>query len=116
MRFLFTLFLLLPAFTSQALELVFVEKAGCVYCEKWNADVSETYPKTDLGQQAPLQRMSKEDAMERFELERGLVYTPTFLFIENGVEVARMEGYISEDFFWAWGESIASEFDPAKDE
>ncbi len=31
---------------------------------------------------------------------RKVVYTPTFILIENGTEVARIEGYPGEDFFW----------------
>ena len=28
------------------------------------------------------------------------VFTPTFILLQNGVEVDRIEGYASEDFFW----------------
>ncbi len=28
------------------------------------------------------------------------LFTPTFVLVENGVELARIEGYPGEDFFW----------------
>jgi len=42
---------------AMAAELVMVEQAGCHWCERWNADISETYPKTEEGKKAPLRRV-----------------------------------------------------------
>jgi len=35
-----------------------------------------------------------------------VVFTPTFVIMENGREMRRMEGYQSEDFFWGVLEMI----------
>ena len=31
---------------------------------------------------------------------RGVIYTPTFVLIDDGREIARLIGYPGEDFFW----------------
>jgi hypothetical protein len=31
---------------------------------------------------------------------RPVVFTPTFVLVEDGQELARIEGYPGEDFFW----------------
>ncbi|MFK7859972.1 MAG: hypothetical protein AB8B64_14175 [Granulosicoccus sp.] len=33
-----------------ALELLMIEQAGCVYCERFNAEIAPAYPKTPEGQ------------------------------------------------------------------
>ena len=33
-------------------------------------------------------------------LQRDVIFTPTFVLMENDQELGRLEGYSSEDFFW----------------
>ena len=37
---------------------------------------------------------------EGITYERRVTFTPTFILVENGQEIARLEGYPGEDFFW----------------
>lgn len=96
--------LMLPAWaTSGAAEpqLVMVEQPGCVYCERWNSEIAPAYPKTTEGQFAPLVRADlREGPPQGITYARRVVFTPTFVLIENGQEQARLEGYPGEDFFW----------------
>ncbi|MBV7409588.1 thioredoxin fold domain-containing protein [Maritimibacter sp. DP1N21-5] len=88
----------LPALAA---ELVMVEQPGCAYCRAWNKDVSEEYPKTAEGRAAPLVRVQKDDiATSGITLARPVNFTPTFILTEDGRELARIEGYPGEDFFW----------------
>ncbi|EPX85592.1 hypothetical protein [Salipiger mucosus] len=81
--------------------LVMVEQPGCAYCAAWDAEVAPAYPKTDEGRFAPLLRAQlREGPPEGIEYDRKVVFTPTFVLIEDGAELARMEGYPGEDFFW----------------
>lgn len=90
-----------PASVQAALELVMVEEAGCVWCARWNADIGPIYPKTKEGEAAPLRRIDlREDLPEDLELARPAVFTPTFVLVQDGVELSRIEGYPGEDFFW----------------
>lgn len=89
------------ALPAQAAELVYVHQAGCGYCVRWERDVGGTYPRTEEGKRAPLRPVElRDDALKSLQLSRGVRYTPTFLLVENGAEIGRIEGYSGEDFFW----------------
>lgn len=81
--------------------LVMVEEQGCVWCARWNEEISHIYPKTDEGKAAPLKRIDIHAAVpEGMIFARGLNFTPTFVLMVDGQEVSRIEGYPGEDFFW----------------
>ena len=48
--------MLLAALPARALELIIVEQPGCYACKQWNAEIAPIYPKTEVGQFAPLRR------------------------------------------------------------
>ncbi|MDJ0627335.1 MAG: thioredoxin family protein [Rhodobacter sp.] len=92
---------LVAAAPLRAAELVMVEEPGCIYCARWNTEISEIYPKTPEGRAAPLVRVQKRSPeLEGYSLARPVAFTPTFLLIDDNVELARIEGYPGEDFFW----------------
>ncbi len=109
MRLSFALLLSVMATPVLAMELLMVEQPGCAYCKRWNAEIAPTYPKTDLGNEAPLRRIDIDNVGKNVQLKRPVIFTPTFLFVEDNIELARMEGYQSEDFFWAVGEEILAQ-------
>ncbi|MFP7675348.1 thioredoxin family protein [Marivita sp. S0852] len=81
--------------------LVMVEQHGCIYCERWDAEIAPAYSKTAEGAFAPLIRANLRDgAPEGITYARKVMFTPTFILVENGQELARLEGYPGEDFFW----------------
>lgn len=100
------LLLVLFALPAAALELVMAERQGCGYCLKWKAEIAPIYPKTELGDAAPLRYYDIDKMEPDFELARPVIFTPTFLFVEDGKEVARLEGYQSDEFFWFLAEEI----------
>ena len=87
--------------TTSAAELVMVEQNGCHYCEQWNKDIGHIYPKTSEGKFAPLRRVNIRDIPKDIELKSRPAFTPTFVLVEDGHEVGRLEGYPGEDLFWA---------------
>jgi hypothetical protein len=81
--------------------LVMIEQAGCSYCARWNAEVSPEYPLTPEGRFAPLRRVDLRAPLpEDLSFASRPVFTPTFVLVQGGVEVSRLEGYPGEDFFW----------------
>lgn len=91
----------LPVAPLAAAELVMVEQPGCAYCRQWDREVSEEYPKTAEGKAAPLVRVQLREVDDSgYDFARPVNFTPTFVLMEEGVELARIEGYPSEDFFW----------------
>jgi thioredoxin-related protein len=88
-------------FQAAATELVMVEQRGCIYCKMWNEQVGPQYPLTAEGQYAPLRRIDLHAPRpEDLTFASPLRITPTFVLVDEGVELARMEGYPGEDFFW----------------
>lgn len=106
-----TAFALLMALPLQAAELIMVEQPGCAYCAAWDKAIAPIYPKSDAGRFAPLRRVQLRDgAPEGVRFARPARFTPTFIVIgDDGSEVARIEGYPGEDFFWGLLERILSE-------
>lgn len=101
MKHLFTACALwLAALPSMAADLVMVEQAGCHWCEQWDADISHIYPKTDEGKKAPLRRVDLRDLPPDLTFKSRPVFTPTFVLVEDGQELGRIEGYAGDEFFW----------------
>lgn len=76
---------------------------GCMWCARWEAQIGPIYPKTTEGEMAPLWQVDINDPLPSdVTLDRPMVFTPTFVVLEDGVEVGRIEGYPGEDFFWGF--------------
>jgi len=92
--------LLLPNVAGAA-ELVMYRSSGCPYCAVWDRAIGPIYPRTEVGRRVPV-RMADIATAEAAEvaLQRPVRYSPTFVLVEAGREVGRIEGYPGEDFFW----------------
>lgn len=92
-----------------AAELVMLEKPGCPWCARFNAEIAPAWPNTSEGKRAPLRRVditqAWPDDLAGIQKE---VFTPTFVLIDDGKEIGRLRGYVGDEFFWYLiGELIA---------
>jgi len=94
--------LLAGALSAQAdVELVMVEEPGCFWCARWDREIGPIYPKTAEGRIAPLRKVEiYGPEIKDLDLKGRPAYTPTFILINDGAEVGRLEGYPGDDFFW----------------
>jgi thioredoxin-related protein len=99
-------FIMLIAQASAAYELIMVEQQGCHYCERWKEEIGPIYPKTDVGMFAPIRMVDITNVDSTPEIAAAVVFTPTFIITDGDREITRMEGYMSEDFFWGVLEMI----------
>ncbi|GGB56801.1 hypothetical protein GCM10011316_31140 [Roseibium aquae] len=87
--------------SALAAELVMLVQPGCVWCERWDAEVGVAYANTPEGKRAPLRKVdithAWPDDLVAVRKER---LTPTFILVRNGVEIDRLRGYPGEHFFW----------------
>ena len=91
----------LPVAALADMALLMAEEDGCMWCARWDAEISDIYPKTPEGQAAPLQRIDIHHPLPgNVALNRPLHFTPTFVLLDDGHEIGRIEGYPGEDFFW----------------
>ena len=82
------------------LQLWMAEQKGCYWCGRWNAEIAHIYPKTAEGKLAPLQRYDLHNDTPDIALSGKVRFTPTFVLVQDGRELGRIEGYPGEDFFW----------------
>lgn len=95
--------------------LLMFDDEGCYWCESWKEEIGPIYPKTTEGKLAPLQVVSIHDKLpEGTHLKRQVVYTPTFVLMDEGEEISRIEGYPGEDFFWGLLEQMLNNHSDAK--
>ncbi|WP_139134945.1 thioredoxin domain-containing protein [Magnetovibrio blakemorei] len=91
------------AFTAQsrAAELIYFGSSACLVCERWDEEVGEIYPKTEESQILPLRHEDVHDERAAdLAFIKGVVYTPTFVAVEDGKEMGRIVGYMGDFFFW----------------
>lgn len=92
---------------SAEVRLMMVEELGCPWCERWMAEIGPIYPKTAEGRIAPLVKVMIHDPLEDgITLNSPPIYTPTFILLNDGQEVGRIEGYQSDEFFWWFMETM----------
>ena len=97
----------------QATELVMFDSPTCDWCEVWDEEIAPIYGKTDEGQSAPLRRHSIHDELPQdLKHLKGIVYTPTFVLMDQGKEVGRIAGYPGEDFFWYMLDELLTKVPP----
>ncbi len=86
--------------SADAAELVMYRRDGCPYCARWDREIGPIYPRTEISRRAPI-RMINLDRDRDLPIKHGpIIFTPTFVLVENGHEVGRMEGYTGDEFFW----------------
>ena len=102
---------------AQAAELIMLERPGCSWCIRWNQEIAPIYPLTEEGRRAPLRRV---DVTRPWPQDLAGIatdrYTPTFIIVENGREIARLRGYPGDDFFWPLLEAMLAKLDTATED
>ena len=93
--------LLAFAAPAAAAELVMYRRDGCPYCATWERVIGPVYPKTDIGKRIPLRQVDLDRKPDgKVVLISPVRFTPTFVLVDSGRELGRIEGYPGEDFFW----------------
>ena len=104
MRFLAALAVALIAALPAAagpLRLLMVEKEGCVYCAAWDRNIGPGYAASDMGRAAPLMRVDIHGPYpDGLVLARRPFVTPTFILLDGGSEVGRLEGHMTAGQFY----------------
>lgn len=97
-----------------AAELVMFERDGCAWCARWDREVGTIYARTPEGASAPLRRINLDRVSAPEQgLKSPIRFTPTFVLLDRGREIARITGYMGEDAFWGLlGKFLASTYKP----
>jgi hypothetical protein len=93
-----------------AAELVMFRRDGCPWCALWDREVGPVYGKTDIGRRVPLRMVDLgRERAAGVRIRQPVRYTPTFVLVDNGIEVGRIEGYPGEAFFWGLLERLVEQ-------
>lgn len=87
--------------TGRGLRLLVVERPGCSWCRRFEAEIAPLYPRHPQGARAPLMRVGIDGPWpDGLVLARRPYLTPSFILLDGGVELGRIEGYPGEAGFW----------------
>jgi thioredoxin-related protein len=97
---------------AAAAELVMFEAAGCPHCARWNREIAPIYPKTAEGKQAPLRRVDiAQPRPADLAAIANIVYTPTFVLLDDCREIGRIVGYGGDEIFWSLLTELVAKLD-----
>ena len=100
---------------ARAADLIYFGSVTCSVCERWDEEVGGIYPKTDEARRLPLRYQSvHDDPPQDLAFIKGVVYTPTFVAVENGREVGRIVGYMGDFFFWQQVDALIGKLKPTE--
>ena len=109
----FLLVAVLPAGSAGAAELVYFGSSSCPVCETWDREVGEIYPKTAEAKTLPLRQHDlHDDKPADLAFIKGVIYTPTFVAVEDGREIGRIVGYMGDFFFWEQLDGLIKKLPP----
>ena len=88
------------------------EEPGCTWCATWQHEIGGVYDKTEEGRRAPLRLVDKtaERPADLAAIDE-VLFSPTFVLVENGVEIGRIVGYPGEHFFWPMLQELLARLD-----
>ena len=105
--FLIAIFLLSLKSSFADNKLVMITADYCVYCQIWEKEIGEIYPKTDISKSFPLERIElDENSISNDSGNYETKITPTFIFFRENEEIGRIIGYSSAEMFWWQVEEI----------
>jgi thioredoxin-related protein len=89
-----------PAFSAS--ELVMFNSSACTWCDLWEEEFGVIYQKTDEGKNLPVRSVDIHDERPSdLNNLKPVMFTPTFVLLNNGSEIGRITGYPGEGYFWA---------------
>ncbi len=94
--------LALASLPASAAELVMFDRKGCPWCAKWHAEIGvEGYARAPEARSAPLRVYLIGTPMPAdIKQLKPIIGTPTFVLMDNGVEIDRFEGYPGKSVFF----------------
>ena len=82
-------------------KLLMITADYCAYCQIWEKEIGEIYPKTDISKSFPLERIELDQYLRSNDSDNyETKATPTFVFFKENEEIGRIIGYSSAEMFW----------------
>ena len=85
-------------------KLLMITADYCIYCQIWEKEIGNIYPKTEISKNFPLERIELDEYLFDNDINDTDNYetkiTPTFVFYRGNNEIGRITGYSSAEMFW----------------
>ena len=91
---------LLSTAGSRAAELVMFERAGCIWCARFDAEIAPIYGKTEGSQVAPLRRVDRNGPLPADLAGIDPVFHADLCRGKRGSRDRRIRGYPGDAFFF----------------
>lgn len=102
-----------PATQPRVVELVVFEHGDCTYCRIFRSAILPRYRENGQEARAPIRFVRVEHAdMTALGLRGRITMVPTFVLMQDGREVGRIEGYWAPDNFFRLVASMLARTDP----
>ena len=84
---------------TRAMDLIMFESPSCGTCKLFKREVLPIYAASPAGQVFPLWVVEMGSKLS-FRINQPVTFTPTFVWVDNGVEVGRFSGYFGKAQFF----------------
>lgn len=86
---------------ERGVKLLMVERQGCIHCAAFRREIAPDYATSAQGRRAPLVTIDIDGPWpDGLALGTAPYLTPTFILLNDGVEVSRILGYPGRDRFY----------------
>lgn len=86
---------------NQGIRLMMLDRKGCIYCQAWKQEIGGGYDTSKPGKAAPLAIIDIDGPWpDGLAIGRRPYLTPSFILLQNGRELDRIEGYPGPDHFY----------------
>jgi thioredoxin-related protein len=85
---------------AQAMDLIMFESPSCGTCKLFKREVLPIYAASPAGKVFPLWVVEMGSKLS-FRINQPVTFTPTFIWVDNGVEVGRFSGYYGKEKFFS---------------
>jgi hypothetical protein len=90
-----------PDWAARPLRLMMVTSPSCQHCRAWKIQIGPGYAASAAGRMAPLFEVDVAGPFpDGLALDRRPRLTPTFILLDRGTEVGRVEGYVGARYFY----------------
>jgi hypothetical protein len=100
--------------SATAAEMVVYGSEHCMVSRQFEKEVAGDYPSSSASRVFSLRLVDIENAPAGVTLSQPVTLTPTFVFVDQGVEVARFVGYPGREHFFRIVEGVADALDKSK--
>jgi hypothetical protein len=110
----FAIVVLATSTSATAAEMVVYGSEHCVVSRQFEKEVAGDFPSTNASRAFSLRLVDIENAPAGVTLSQPVTLTPTSVFVDQGVEVARFVGYPGREHFFRIVGGVADAFGKSK--